>query len=42
MGLVGIWKQNNNAGTQGGMIGVSNFNNVTSIMLNRKDMRVKF
>ena len=36
--LVGIWKQNNNAGTSGGMIGVSNFSNVTSIMLNRRDM----
>ena len=36
--VVGNWKRNDNAGVQGGMIGVSNFNNVTSIMLNRNDL----
>ena len=36
--VVGNWKRNDRADVSGGMIGVSNFNNVSSIMLSRNDM----
>lgn len=36
--VVGTWKRNDNASVSGGMIGVSNFNSVSSIMLNRSDL----
>ena len=36
--VVGIWKRNDNAAVSGGMIGVANFNQTSSIFLSRNDI----